>query len=95
MREILPRLYPDQINDKNNSLTTSPKQSDDKTNLSKGADDQNCCYQGTEAENNKLSLISCIKCRNVQKISMQEIEKHKKLGWTEDKKFHLQEVQSY
>ncbi|NXQ14110.1 Z518B protein, partial [Peucedramus taeniatus] len=87
MREVLPRLYPGQINDKNNSLTTSPKQSDDKTNLSKGADDQNCCYQGTEAENNKLSLISCIKCRNVQKISMQDIEKHKKLEWTEDKNF--------
>ncbi|XP_056346001.1 zinc finger protein 518B [Oenanthe melanoleuca] len=87
MREILPRLYPGQINDKNNSLTTSPKQSDDKTNLSKGVDDQNCCYQGTEAENNKLSLISCIKCRNVQKISIQDIEKHKKLEWTEDKNF--------
>ncbi|NWT49993.1 Z518B protein, partial [Erythrocercus mccallii] len=87
MREILPKLYPGQINDKNNSLTTSPKQSDDKTNLSKGADDQNCCYQGTEAENNKLSLISCIKCRNVQKISMQDIEKHKKLECTEDKNF--------
>ncbi|NXG95378.1 Z518B protein, partial [Loxia leucoptera] len=87
MREILPRLYSGQINDKNNSLTTSPKQSDDKTNLSKGADDQNCCYKGTEAENNKLSLISCIKCRNVQKISMQDIEKHKKLEWTEDRNF--------
>ncbi|NWY74816.1 Z518B protein, partial [Erithacus rubecula] len=87
MREILPRLYPGQINDKNNSLTTSPKQSDDKTHLSKGVDDQNCCYQGTEAENNKLSLISCIKCRNVQKISIQDIEKHKKLEWTEDKNF--------
>ncbi|NXO80892.1 Z518B protein, partial [Sitta europaea] len=87
MREILPRLYPGQINDKNSSLTTSPKQSDDKTNLSKGADDQNCCYQGTEAENSKLSLISCVKCRNVQKISMQDIEKHKKLEWTEDKNF--------
>ncbi|XP_041327066.1 zinc finger protein 518B [Pyrgilauda ruficollis] len=87
MREILPRLYSGQINDKNNSLTTSPKQSDDKTNLSKGADDQNCCYQGTEAENNKLSLISCVKCRNVQKISMQDIEKHKKLEWTEDRNF--------
>ncbi|NXO70349.1 Z518B protein, partial [Phainopepla nitens] len=87
MREFLPRLYPGQINDKNNSLTTSPKQSDDKTNLSKGADDQNCCYQGTEAENNKLSLISCIKCRNVQKISKQDTEKHKKLEWTEDKNF--------
>ncbi|NWT83502.1 Z518B protein, partial [Lanius ludovicianus] len=88
MREILPRLYPGQINDKNNSLTTSPKQSsDDKTNPSKGEDDQNCCYQGTEAENNKLSLISCIKCRSVQKISMQDREKHKKLEWTEDKNF--------
>ncbi|NXV13789.1 Z518B protein, partial [Cepphus grylle] len=88
MREILPRLYPGQVNDKNNSLTTSPKQSsEDKTNPSKGDDDQNCCYQGTEAENNKLSLISCIKCRNVQKISMQDIEKHKKLGWNEDKDF--------
>ncbi|NXB64847.1 Z518B protein, partial [Struthidea cinerea] len=88
MREILPRLYPGQINDKNNSITTSPKQSsDDKTNPSKGADDRNCCYQGTEAENNKLSLISCIKCRSVQKISMQDIEKHKKLEWTEDKNF--------
>ncbi|NXS95922.1 Z518B protein, partial [Jacana jacana] len=88
MREILPRLYPGQVNDTNNSLTTSPKQSlEDKTNPSKGDDDQNCCYQGTEAENNKLSLISCIKCRNVQKISMQDREKHKKLGWTEDKNF--------
>ncbi|NXY00726.1 Z518B protein, partial [Pteruthius melanotis] len=88
MREILPRLYPGQINDKNNSLTTSPKQSSgDKTNPSKGEDDQNCCYQGTEAENNKLSLISCIKCRSVQKISMQDVEKHKKLEWTEDRNF--------
>ncbi|XP_064567862.1 zinc finger protein 518B [Zonotrichia leucophrys gambelii] len=87
MREILPRLYSGQINDKNNSLTTSPKQSDDKINLSKGADDQNCCYQGTEAENSKLSLISCIKCRNVQKISVQDMEKHKKLEWTEDRNF--------
>ncbi|NXN36953.1 Z518B protein, partial [Rhinoptilus africanus] len=88
MREILPRLYPSQVNDKNNSLTTSPKQSsEDKTNPSKGDDDQNCCYQGTEAENSRLSLISCIKCRNVQKISMQDIEKHKKLVWNEDTNF--------
>ncbi|NXH68064.1 Z518B protein, partial [Hydrobates tethys] len=88
MREILPRLYPGQVNDKNNSLTTSPRQSsEDKTNPSKGDDDQNCCYQGTEAENNKLSLMSCIKCRSVQKISMQDTEEHKKLGWTEDKDF--------
>jgi len=88
MREILPRLYPGQVNDKNNSLTTSPKQSsEDKTNPSKGDDDQNYCYQGTEAEYNKLSLISCIKCRSVQKISVQDIEKRKKLGWTEDKNF--------
>ncbi|NXU57410.1 Z518B protein, partial [Turnix velox] len=88
MREILPRLYPGQVNDKNNSLTTSPKQSsEDKTNPSKGDNDQNHCYQGTEAENNKLLLVSCIKCRNVQKISMQDIEKQKKLGWTEEKNF--------
>ncbi|NWI90741.1 Z518B protein, partial [Pitta sordida] len=88
MREILPRLYPGQVNDKNNSLTTPRKQSsEDKPNPSKGEDDQNCCYQGTEAENNKLSLISCMKCRSVQKISMQDIEKRKKLGWTEDNNF--------
>ncbi|KFV93675.1 Zinc finger protein 518B, partial [Eurypyga helias] len=88
MREILPRLYPGQVNDKNNSLTTSPKQSsEDKPNPSKGDDDQTCCYQGTEAENSKLSLISCVKCRNVQKISMQDTEKHKKLGWIEDTNF--------
>ncbi|NXM25042.1 Z518B protein, partial [Oxyruncus cristatus] len=88
MREILPRLYPGQVNDRNNSLTTPRKQSaEDKTNPSNGEDDQNRCYQGTEAENNKLSLISCIKCRTVQKISMQDIEKHKKIGWTEDKNF--------
>ncbi|NXK88287.1 Z518B protein, partial [Formicarius rufipectus] len=88
MREILPRLYPGQVNDRNNSLTTPQKQpSEDKTNLSNSDDDQNCCYQGTEAENNKLSLISCIKCRSVQKISMQDIEKRKKFEWTEDKNF--------
>ncbi|XP_065515331.1 zinc finger protein 518B [Lathamus discolor] len=88
MREILPTLYPGQVNDKNNSLTTSPKQSsEDKVNPSKGDDDQNCCYQGTEAESNKVSLISCIKCRSVQKIAVQDIEKRKELGWTEDKNF--------
>ncbi|NXE15857.1 Z518B protein, partial [Lophotis ruficrista] len=88
MRKILPRLYPGQVNDKNNSLTTSPKQSsEEKTNPSKDDDDQDYCYQGTEAENNKLSVIGCIKCRSVQKISVQDIEKHKKLGWTEDKNF--------
>ncbi|NXI97721.1 Z518B protein, partial [Psophia crepitans] len=89
MREILPRFYPGQVNDKNNSsLTTSPKQSsEDKSNPSKGDDVQNCCYQGAEAENNKLLLMSCIKCRSVQKISIQDLEKHKKLGWTEDKNF--------
>ncbi|NXC26198.1 Z518B protein, partial [Campylorhamphus procurvoides] len=88
MREILPRLYPGQVNDRNNSLTTPRNtSSEDKTNPSNREDDQNCCYQGTEAENNKLSLISCIKCRSVQKISMQDVEKHKKLGWTEDKNF--------
>ncbi|KFQ22367.1 Zinc finger protein 518B, partial [Mesitornis unicolor] len=88
MREILPRLYPGEVSDENNSLTTSPKQSSgDKTNPSKGDDDQNCCYQGTEAENNTLSLINCIKCRRVQRISMQDIEKHKKVDWTEDKNF--------
>ncbi|NXV73279.1 Z518B protein, partial [Atlantisia rogersi] len=88
MREILPRLYPGQVNDKNNSLTTSPKQSsEDKTNPSKGDEDQNLCYQGTEAESKNFSLITCIKCRSIQKMSMQDTEKHKKLGWTEDKTF--------
>ncbi|NWR91804.1 Z518B protein, partial [Furnarius figulus] len=88
MREILPRLYPGQINNRNNSLTTPRNtSSEDKTNPSNRVDDQNCCYQGTEAENNKLSLISCIKCRSVQKISMQDVEKRKKLGCTEDKNF--------
>ncbi|KAJ7410593.1 zinc finger protein 518B [Willisornis vidua] len=88
MREILPRLYPGQVNDRNNSLTTPRKQSfEDKANPSNREGDQNCCYQGTEVENSKLSLISCIKCRSVQKISMQDIEKHKNLGWTEDKNF--------
>uniref|UniRef100_A0A8B9F0A9 Zinc finger protein 518B n=1 Tax=Amazona collaria TaxID=241587 RepID=A0A8B9F0A9_9PSIT len=88
MREILPALYPGQVNNKSNSLSTSPKQSsEDKANPSEGDDGQNCCYQGTEAENNKLSLISCIKCRSVQKISVQDIEKRKALGWTEDKNF--------
>ncbi|NXP26775.1 Z518B protein, partial [Scytalopus superciliaris] len=88
MREILPKLYPAQVNDRNNSLTAPQKQSsEDKTNPSNREDNQNCCYQGTEAENSKLSLISCIKCRSVQKISVQDIEKRKKLGWTEDKNF--------
>ncbi|NWR68337.1 Z518B protein, partial [Centropus unirufus] len=88
MREILPTLYAGQVNDENNSLTTSPKQSsEDKTNPSKRDGDQNCCYQGTEAESNTLSLISCIKCRSVEKLSVQDIEEHKKLGWTEDKIF--------
>ncbi|XP_053921748.1 zinc finger protein 518B isoform X2 [Cuculus canorus] len=88
MREILPTLYAGQVNDENNTLTTSPKQSsEDKTNPSKGDGEQNCCYQGSEAEINTLSLISCVKCRSVQKLSLQDIEEHKKLGWTEDKIF--------
>ncbi|NWH77028.1 Z518B protein, partial [Piaya cayana] len=88
MREILPTLYAGQVNDESNTLTTSPKQSsEDKTNPSKENAEQNCCYQGTEAESNMLSLINCVKCRSVQKLSLQDIEDHKKLGWTEDKIF--------
>ncbi|NXP44442.1 Z518B protein, partial [Heliornis fulica] len=87
MREILPRLYPGQIND-NNSLTTSPKQSsEEKTNPSNRDEDQNYCYQGTEAENKTLSLVTCIKCRSIQKMSMEDTEKHEKLRWTEDRNF--------
>ncbi|KYO45764.1 zinc finger protein 518B [Alligator mississippiensis] len=55
MREILPKLYASPVNDKSNSLTTSPKKvTEDKTNLPKRNEGQNC-YQGTEAED-KLTL---------------------------------------
>ncbi|XP_067386434.1 zinc finger protein 518B [Emydura macquarii macquarii] len=87
MREILPKLYTSQVNDINNSLTTSPKQAnEDKTNQPKGTEGQNCFYQGAEAED-KLSLALCIKCRSVQKLPGHELQKHNKPRQTEDKNF--------
>ncbi|XP_006264794.1 zinc finger protein 518B isoform X1 [Alligator mississippiensis] len=86
MREILPKLYASPVNDKSNSLTTSPKKvTEDKTNLPKRNEGQNC-YQGTEAED-KLTLVGCIKCRSVQKFSVHGLQKCDKLKRTEDRNF--------
>ncbi|KAM9143964.1 zinc finger protein 518B isoform 1-T1 [Pangshura tecta] len=87
MREILPKLYTSQVNDINNSLTTSPKQAnEDDANQPKGTEGQNCVYQVAEAED-KLSLVLCIKCRSVQKLPVHELQKHNKPRQTEDKNF--------
>nr|XP_006128240.1 zinc finger protein 518B isoform X2 [Pelodiscus sinensis] len=87
MRDILPKLYTSQLNDINNSLTTSPKQTnEDKGNQPKRIEDQNCVYQGTEGED-KLSLVHCIKCRSVQKLPVHAIQKDSTPRKTEDTNF--------
>ncbi|XP_074848600.1 zinc finger protein 518B [Carettochelys insculpta] len=87
MREILPKLYTSQVNDINNSSTTSPKKAnEDKANQPKGIEGQNCVYQRADTED-KLSLILCVKCRSVQKLPVHELQKHNKHRQTEDKNF--------
>ncbi|XP_074085884.1 zinc finger protein 518B isoform X2 [Macrotis lagotis] len=85
MKEIIPQLYTDQVNDRNNSLTTSPKQrSTDFVNQFNGHEAQSHGYQDPKAEDDKTCLVTCVRCRSVQKLSLQELKRDSPHGQNEE-----------
>ncbi|XP_027691856.1 zinc finger protein 518B isoform X3 [Vombatus ursinus] len=85
MKEIIPQLYTNQVNDRNNSLTTSPKQlSGEYVNQPSGNETQPHGYQDTKAEDDKTSMVTCVRCRSVQKIPLQELKKDNQHSQNED-----------
>ncbi|XP_074130902.1 zinc finger protein 518B isoform X3 [Sminthopsis crassicaudata] len=85
MKEIIPQLYTNQVNDRNNSLTTSPKQLDSEhVNQPNGHEVQPNGhearrlhgYQERRAEDDdRMSIVTCMRCRSVQKIPLEELKK--------------------
>ncbi|XP_031797960.1 zinc finger protein 518B isoform X2 [Sarcophilus harrisii] len=84
MKEIIPQLYTNQVNDRNNSLTTSPKQLDSEhVNQPNGHEAQPNGheahlhgYQERRAEDDeRMSIVTCMRCRSVQKIPLEELKK--------------------
>ncbi|XP_072476337.1 zinc finger protein 518B isoform X2 [Notamacropus eugenii] len=88
MKEIIPQLYTDQVNDRNNSLTTSPKQlNSEYVNQPNGNETQPHGYQ--EVEDDKTSIVTCVRCRSVQKIPLQELRKDNQHSQNEDQMFFV------
>ncbi|XP_068925898.1 zinc finger protein 518B isoform X2 [Petaurus breviceps papuanus] len=90
MKEIIPQLYTDQVNDRSNSLTTSPKQlSGEYVNQPNGNEAQPHGYQDTKAEDDKTSMVTCVRCRSVQKFPFQELKKDNQHSQNEDQMFFV------
>ncbi|XP_036619169.1 zinc finger protein 518B isoform X2 [Trichosurus vulpecula] len=90
MKEIIPQLYTDQVNDRNNSLTTSPKRlSSEYVNQPNGNEAWPHGYQDTKAEDDKTSMVTCVRCRSVQKIPLQELKKDNQHSQNEDQMFFV------
>ncbi|XP_043827502.1 zinc finger protein 518B isoform X2 [Dromiciops gliroides] len=90
MKEIIPQLYTDQVDDRNNSVTTSSKQlSSEYMNQPNGREAQPQGFQDTKAEDDKMSVVTCVRCRSVQKIPLQELKKDNQYSHNEDQMFFV------
>ncbi|XP_056658408.1 zinc finger protein 518B isoform X2 [Monodelphis domestica] len=90
MKEIIPQLYTDQVNDKNNSLTTSPKQlANEHVSQPNGHESQSHGYQDSKAEDDKMCMVTCLRCRSLQKVPLQELKKDNQYSQIEDQMFFV------
>ncbi|XP_004432331.1 PREDICTED: zinc finger protein 518B [Ceratotherium simum simum] len=76
MKDIGQQVYTPQVNDGHNSLTMSPKQ----PNASRATrpdrqEAQTLLYQGSEAEAAMMTVATCVKCKSVHKIPLQDLKK--------------------
>lgn len=86
MKDIGQQLYTTQVNGGHNSLTMSPKQPN--ANRATRPDRQEVhtlLYQGSEAEAAMMTIATCVKCKSVHKIPLQDLKKGTGESQKEDK----------
>lgn len=76
MKDIGQQLYTPQVNDGPNSLTMSPKQPNaNRATRPDRQEAQTLLYQGSEAEAAMMTIATCVKCKSVHKIPLQDLKK--------------------
>ncbi|XP_039104916.1 zinc finger protein 518B [Hyaena hyaena] len=86
MKDIGQQLYPTQVNDGHNSLTMSPKQPNaNRVTRPDRQEAQALLCQGSEAEAAVMTVATCIKCKSVHKIPLQDLKKGTGPSQKEDK----------
>ncbi|XP_045853561.1 zinc finger protein 518B [Meles meles] len=86
MKDIGQQLYTTQVNDGHNSLTMSPKQPNaNRATRPDRQEAQALLCQGSEAEAAMMTIATCMKCKSVDKIPLQDLKKGTGPSQKEDK----------
>lgn len=86
MKDIGQQLYTTQVNDRHISLTMSPKQPiADRVTRPDRQEAQSLLYQGSEAEAAMMTIATCVKCKSVHKIPLQDLKEGAGQSQKEDK----------
>ncbi|KAM6150446.1 zinc finger protein 518B [Erethizon dorsatum] len=86
MKDIGEELYTTQMNGGHNSLTMSPKQpNSSRATRPDRQEAQTLLYQGSEAEAALMTIATCVKCKSVHKIPLQDLRKDTGQSQKEDK----------
>ncbi|XP_004624621.1 zinc finger protein 518B [Octodon degus] len=86
MKDIGEQLYTTQMNRGHNSLTMSPKQPNStRATRPDRQEAQSVLYQGSEAEAALMTIATCVKCKSVHKIPLQDLKKDTGQSQQEDK----------
>ncbi|XP_062964183.1 zinc finger protein 518B [Cynocephalus volans] len=76
MKDIGQQLYTTQMNGSHNSLTMSPKQPDaNRATRPDRQEVQTLLYQGSEAEAATMTIATCVQCKSVHQIPLQDLKK--------------------
>ncbi|XP_037685327.1 zinc finger protein 518B [Choloepus didactylus] len=80
------QLYTVQMNDGHNSLTMSPRQlSANRVTRPDRQEAQTLLYQGSEAEASMTTIATCVKCKSVHRIPLQDLKKDTGQSQKEDR----------
>uniref|UniRef100_H0WBD9 Zinc finger protein 518B n=1 Tax=Cavia porcellus TaxID=10141 RepID=H0WBD9_CAVPO len=86
MKDMGEQLYTTQMNGGHNSLTMSPKQpNSSRATRPDRQEAQSLLYQGSEAEAALMTIATCVKCKSVHKIPLQDLKKDTGQSQKEDK----------
>lgn len=86
MKDIGEQLYTAQMNGGHSSLTMSPKPpNSSKATRPDRQEAQALLYQGSEAEAALMTIATCMKCKSVHKIPLQDLKKDTGQSQKEDK----------
>lgn len=86
MKDLGRQLYTTQVNNRHNSLTMSPKQpTANRATRPDRQEAQALLCQGSEAEAAMMTVATCVKCKSVHKIPLQDLKKGTGPSQKEDK----------